>query len=70
MSSESAVIKLAEYPQEFFKDGSAFIKRCAKPNKKEYLRIVQIVGMGFIVMGTIGYIVKLVHIPIRHLITV
>lgn len=36
----------------------------------EFLKIVRAVGLGFIVMGAIGYIVKLIHIPIRHLITV
>ncbi|KAK9383254.1 uncharacterized protein V2V93DRAFT_364668 [Kockiozyma suomiensis] len=62
--------KLAEYPQEFMKEGLTFVKRCTKPTKKEYLKIIQTVGMGFVVMGAIGYIVKLIHIPIRHLITV
>ncbi|KAK9464347.1 hypothetical protein V1512DRAFT_268507 [Lipomyces arxii] len=67
--SES-IQKFAEYPQEFVKDGMAFVNRCAKPSKKEYLQIVQIVGAGFVIMGAIGYVVKLIHIPIRHLITV
>lgn len=26
--------KLAEVPAEFFKDGTAFIKKCQKPDKK------------------------------------
>ncbi|KAK9366472.1 hypothetical protein V1509DRAFT_629542 [Lipomyces kononenkoae] len=65
-----SVQKFAEYPREFVKDGVAFVKRCAKPSRKEYLKIVQTVGAGFVIMGAIGYIVKLIHIPIRHLITV
>ncbi|KAK9457848.1 hypothetical protein V1511DRAFT_454712 [Dipodascopsis uninucleata] len=65
-----SVQKLAEYPQEFLKDGMAFVNRCNKPNKKEYFKIVQTVGAGFVIMGAIGYVVKLIHIPIRHLITV
>ncbi|KAK9390474.1 hypothetical protein V1515DRAFT_590470 [Lipomyces mesembrius] len=65
-----SVQKVTEYPQEFVKDGVAFVKRCAKPSKKEYFKIVQTVGAGFVIMGAIGYIVKLIHIPIRHLITV
>ncbi|KAK9470967.1 uncharacterized protein V1510DRAFT_421626 [Dipodascopsis tothii] len=62
--------KLMEYPQEFIKEGTVFLRRCNKPNEKEYLKIIQTVGAGFLVMGAIGYIVKLIHIPIRHLITV
>ncbi|KAK7202994.1 hypothetical protein BZA70DRAFT_284519 [Myxozyma melibiosi] len=65
-----SVQKITEYPQEFLKEGVTFVNRCAKPSKKEYIKIIQTVGMGFVVMGAIGYLVKLIHIPIRHLITV
>ncbi|KAK9478412.1 hypothetical protein V1514DRAFT_74800 [Lipomyces japonicus] len=71
-----SVQQIIEYPQEFIHDGVNFINKCSKPSKKvynkrlEYLKIIQTVGTGFIVMGAIGYIVKLIHIPIRHLITV
>ncbi|EGW31784.1 uncharacterized protein SPAPADRAFT_141379 [Spathaspora passalidarum NRRL Y-27907] len=60
--------KLTEVPVEFFKDGSAFVKKCHKPDQKEYLKIVKAVGVGFIMMGVVGYAVKLLHIPIRYLI--
>ncbi|CAH6723941.1 protein transport protein Sss1p [[Candida] jaroonii] len=60
--------KLVEVPTEFFKDGTAFIKRCQKPSKNEYLKIIRAVGIGFIMMGVVGYVVKLLHIPIRYLI--
>lgn len=33
MASEG-LEKLTEVPLEFFKDGSAFIKKCQKPDKK------------------------------------
>lgn len=36
----------------------------------EYIQIIRAVGAGFLVMGAIGYVVKLIHIPIRHLIAV
>ncbi|KAK9459941.1 uncharacterized protein V1516DRAFT_653792 [Lipomyces oligophaga] len=65
-----SVQQIVEYPREFWSEGTAFVKRCTKPNKKEYLKIIQSVGMGFVIMGAIGYIVKLIHIPIRQLITV
>jgi protein translocase SEC61 complex gamma subunit len=31
----------------------------SKPDKREFLKISQAVGVGFLVMGVIGYIVKL-----------
>ncbi|SGZ53111.1 CIC11C00000001691 [Sungouiella intermedia] len=60
--------KIAEVPVEFFKDGSAFVRKCQKPTKKEYFKIVRAVGVGFVMMGVVGYVVKLLHIPIRYLI--
>ena len=57
-------------PVEFYKDAEKFLEKCTKPDKAEYLKIVRAVGAGFLMMGAIGYVVKLVHIPIRHLITV
>ncbi|KAF2275875.1 translocation complex subunit Sss1 [Westerdykella ornata] len=59
--------ELADVPQEFVKDGMLFINRCTKPDKREFLKICQAVGVGFIVMGVIGYIVKLVHIPVNNI---
>jgi protein transport protein SEC61 subunit gamma-like protein len=34
----------------------------------EYLKIIRAVGIGFVMMGFVGYAIKLVHIPIRYLI--
>lgn len=34
----------------------------------EYFQVVRAVGIGFIMMGVVGYAVKLLHIPIRYLI--
>lgn len=34
----------------------------------EYMKIVRAVGVGFVMMGVVGYAVKLLHIPIRYLI--
>jgi protein transport protein SEC61 subunit gamma-like protein len=33
----------------------------------EYLQICKAVMIGFVLMGGIGYIVKLVHVPINQL---
>ncbi|CCH46227.1 hypothetical protein BN7_5818 [Wickerhamomyces ciferrii] len=60
--------KFTEVPIEFFKDGTAFVQKCTKPDKKEYIKIIRAVGVGFIMMGLVGYAIKLIHIPIRYLI--
>ncbi|OCK86582.1 translocation complex subunit Sss1 [Cenococcum geophilum 1.58] len=59
--------EIADIPQEFLKDGMQFINRCTKPDKREFIKISQAVGVGFVIMGVIGYIVKLVHIPVNNI---
>lgn len=36
------------------------------PSLPEYLQICRAVAIGFAIMGGIGYVVKLIHIPINH----
>ncbi|ORY91649.1 protein transporter Sec61 subunit gamma [Leucosporidium creatinivorum] len=62
-----AIKDLSQSAQTFAHDGQAFMTRCTKPDKKEYLQICRAVAMGFAIMGGIGYIVKLVHIPINQI---
>lgn len=38
------------------------------PTNAEYVKIIRAVGVGFVMMGVVGYAVKLLHIPIRYLI--
>ena len=45
-----------------------FFDKCEKPDKEEYLKIMYACMMGFIVMGFIGYAVKLIFIPINNII--
>jgi len=59
--------QIADIPREFLKDGTQFINRCTKPDKKEFIKISQAVGIGFVVMGVIGYVVKVIHIPINNI---
>jgi protein transport protein SEC61 subunit gamma-like protein len=60
--------KVTDAPVEFMKDGARFIQKCTKPSQKEYLQLIRAVGLGFIMMGVVGYLIKLIHIPIRYLI--
>jgi len=56
-----------EIPRDFIKDGTQFINRCTKPSRREFIKISQAVGVGFLVMGAVGYIVKLIHIPVNNI---
>jgi len=56
-----------DVPQQFFKEGNQFINRCTKPDKREYIQISRAVAIGFVVMGLLGYFVKLIHIPINNI---
>ncbi|KIR55905.1 protein translocase SEC61 complex gamma subunit, archaeal and eukaryotic [Cryptococcus gattii Ru294] len=55
--------EFAEIPRQFVKEGSLFVNRCTKPSADEYKQLCRAVAIGFGVMGVIGYLVKLIHIP-------
>ncbi|WWC61717.1 protein translocase SEC61 complex gamma subunit, archaeal and eukaryotic [Kwoniella dejecticola CBS 10117] len=59
--------EFAEIPQQFVKEGTQFVNRCTKPSKKEYIQLCRAIAVGFVVMGFIGYFVKLIHIPINNI---
>ncbi|KAH0348026.1 hypothetical protein KCU83_g6466, partial [Aureobasidium melanogenum] len=65
--SSNQMQEIMEMPREFVKDGTQFINRCTKPDKREFFKISQAVGVGFLVMGVIGYVVKLIHIPVNNI---
>ena len=46
--------------KEFAKDSYRLVKRCTKPDRKEYTKIVLRTGLGFLVMGFVGFFVKLI----------
>ena len=52
----------------FVKDSVNFYQKCKKPDYQEYMKILQAFMMGFVVMGVIGYFIKLVFIPINNII--
>lgn len=51
--------ELLDVPRDFLRDGTQLLNRCTKPDRREFIRISQAVGVGFVVMGAIGYFVKL-----------
>ncbi|KOS13988.1 protein transport protein sec61 subunit gamma [Malassezia pachydermatis] len=61
--------ELVDEPVSFLREGMQFMNRCTKPDRKEFIQICRAVGTGFVVMGFIGYLVKLIHIPINNITT-
>jgi len=59
--------EFAEIPREFLKEGTQFMNRSQKPNKREFIKLCQAVGMGFVVMGAIGYVIRIIHIPVNQI---
>jgi len=53
---------------EFALDSVRLVRRCTKPDAKEFKKIAVACSIGFAIMGFIGYAVKLVFIPINNII--
>ena len=62
------VNQVIEPGKQFFKDSCRLIRRCTKPDRKEFQKIAFATAVGFAIMGFIGFFVKLVHIPINNII--
>jgi len=58
---------LIEPLRQFAKDSIHLVKKCTKPDRKEFTVIAKAVGIGFSIMGFIGFFVKLIHIPINNI---
>eukprot|EP00389_Voromonas_pontica_P002677 GDKH01003983.1.p1 GENE.GDKH01003983.1~~GDKH01003983.1.p1 ORF type:complete len:85 (+),score=17.68 GDKH01003983.1:107-361(+) len=58
------VVKTA---QEFGSDSVRLVRRCTKPDAKEFKKVAIACAMGFAIMGFIGYAVKLVFIPVNNI---
>ncbi|KAJ1462740.1 hypothetical protein M885DRAFT_505791 [Pelagophyceae sp. CCMP2097] len=65
MSDVNAMIVLPM--KQFIKDSVHLVKKCTKPDRKEFTRIAWATSVGFVVIGFIGFFVKLVHIPINNI---
>ncbi|KAJ7013812.1 hypothetical protein NC653_003446 [Populus alba x Populus x berolinensis] len=54
--------------REFSKDSVRLVKRCHKPDRKEFTKVAFRTAIGFVVMGFVGFFVKLIFIPINNII--
>jgi protein transport protein SEC61 subunit gamma-like protein len=62
------VMKVYDPARAFAKDSIRLIKRCTKPDRREFQKIAVATAIGFCIMGFIGFFVKLIHIPINNII--
>merc|ERR1712013_100111 len=62
------IVTALEPLKQFSKDSVRLVKRCTKPDRKEFLKIAIATAIGFALMGFIGFFVKLIHIPINNII--
>ena len=58
---------IIEHLRQFAKDSLHLVKKCTKPDRKEFMSIARATLIGFAIMGFIGFFVKLVHIPINNI---
>ncbi|CEM17673.1 unnamed protein product [Vitrella brassicaformis CCMP3155] len=54
--------------KEFTQDSVRLVRRCTKPDAKEFRKIALACAIGFAIMGFIGFFVKLIFIPINNII--
>ncbi|CDW52821.1 protein transport protein Sec61 subunit gamma [Trichuris trichiura] len=66
--SMDQVVAIVNPGRQFLKDSFRLVKRCTKPDRKEYQKIALATAVGFAIMGFIGFFVKLIHIPINNII--
>ncbi|XP_031205347.1 protein transport protein Sec61 subunit gamma-like [Mastomys coucha] len=62
------VMQFVEPSWQFVKDSIHLVKRCIKPDRKEFQKVAMATAIGFAIMGFIGFFVKLIHIPINNII--
>ncbi|KAF3836022.1 hypothetical protein F7725_028580 [Dissostichus mawsoni] len=68
MNIMDQVMQFVEPSRQFVKDSIRLVKRCTKPDRKEFQKIAMATAIGFAIMGFIGFFVKLIHIPINNII--
>eukprot|EP01053_Blabericola_migrator_P001102 Blabericola_migrator_1__1101@NODE_1280_length_4906_cov_154_631535_g498_i1_p4_GENE_NODE_1280_length_4906_cov_154_631535_g498_i1NODE_1280_length_4906_cov_154_631535_g498_i1_p4_ORF_typecomplete_len113_score13_69SecE/PF00584_20/1e16Hol_Tox/PF16935_5/0_2_NODE_1280_length_4906_cov_154_631535_g498_i137314069 len=59
---------LVQLSKEFITDSVRLVRRCTKPDAKEFHSMMRACTFGMLMMGLIGFIVKLIFIPINNII--
>ncbi|KAM3179675.1 Protein transport protein Sec61 subunit gamma [Hymenolepis weldensis] len=53
---------------QFTKSSVHFFHRCTKPDRKEFKTNAYATAIGFLAMGVLGFVIKLVFVPINSII--
>ena len=53
--------------KQFARDSALLVEKCTKPTKDEFISTCRATGVGILAMGLIGFMVKLLHIPIKDI---
>ena len=53
--------------QEFITESIEFIKKCDKPGPKKFRETATSCAIGFAIMGIIGFVLKLLFLPISNM---
>lgn len=51
----------------FFTDSKKLIEGCDQPQRDEYLKIAVVTGGGFVLLGLVGYAIKVFHLSFNNL---
>ncbi|CAN6216098.1 unnamed protein product, partial [Urochloa humidicola] len=63
-----AIDSVVDPLRDFAKDSVRLVKRCHKPDRKEFTKVAARTAIGFVVVGFVGFFVKLIFIPINNII--
>lgn len=69
MARRRIIQRRASLAHQAVSDHGALARPSPSSPRTEYIQICRMVGMGFVVMGFIGYFVKLIHIPINNIVS-
>eukprot|EP00614_Pseudopedinella_elastica_P006916 CAMPEP_0172600466 /NCGR_PEP_ID=MMETSP1068-20121228/20667_1 /TAXON_ID=35684 /ORGANISM="Pseudopedinella elastica, Strain CCMP716" /LENGTH=79 /DNA_ID=CAMNT_0013401167 /DNA_START=135 /DNA_END=374 /DNA_ORIENTATION=+ len=58
---------LIEESKRWYNDSKRLVSKCSKPDYEEFKKIAISTGLGMVVMGFVGFFVKILHIPINNI---
>ncbi|EDL03260.1 mCG1026143 [Mus musculus] len=61
------VMQFVEPSRQFVKDSVQLVKRCTKPDRKEFQKIAMATAIGFSITRFIVFFVKRIHICINNI---
>ena len=63
--AEFSLEEVADVWRKLYKDSMFFAQKCKKPDRREFMALLQATVIGFSVMGFTGCLVRLVCIPVN-----